>query len=164
MMKLSTLVAVAGLVAMQGAGSPPRQVTSGPHSEYHPRWHPVDPDTILYTQNTGESIDIFKYSLSTGAASEVPIEQRGSLHFDLTPDGATMVFDGREDGERHYNLFIYDLSRGSSRPFYNKGPIWLPIALHSSRHIADYWKEHQQDRQPRAGIFKKTFNFLVVYP
>jgi len=116
-MKSRILLVLLVGVAIQLTGLSQRQITTEQTSEYHPKWHPLDSDTIFYTRNTGSAVDIFKYSISSRKAMELPIENHGSLHFDITPDGKTMIFDGREEGERHYNLFTYDLTTYTVLPF-----------------------------------------------
>jgi len=116
-MKSGTVVVFLVCLAIHWTGFSQQQITTEQASEYHPKWHPLDSDTILYTRNTGNAVDIFKYSISSQKALEIPIENHGSLHFDITPDGNTLIFDGREEGERHYNLFIYNLATNTALPF-----------------------------------------------
>jgi Tol biopolymer transport system component len=89
------------------------QMTNNIGWEYHPKWNPLNENEIYYTYQYDGEIDIFLFNTQTNEDNLLPIYKAGSLHFDITPDGNTMIFDARETPDEPINLYSLDLVNGS---------------------------------------------------
>ena len=113
-----------------GAGGEARNLTQTPDSsEGHPRWHPLEPRVMLWSDRSGQ-VELWSVPLDGGAWTQLSDTPGNDLLGAWSPDGAQLAI-GSTRADEDWEVFIAEpdgsaARRLSERPGFDGDPQFVP--------------------------------------
>ena len=106
-----------------GTGGAARQLTSGPYSDWHPRWFPAG-DRLAFTSDRSGHLMVLAIAPATGEPVGVPrqVTLRPARNFAISPDGQRIAYVAEPDSGLGRELRIVPAAGGAERVIHT----WRP--------------------------------------